>query len=62
MESNKNKLSKNPRAECGLLSKILFLWTIPIFKNGYSKVLELEDICEPLTEDQSEVLGDRIEE
>lgn len=61
MESNKNKLPTNPRTECGILSRILFLWTIPLFRKGFNKTLELEDICEALDVDRSEVLGDRLE-
>lgn len=61
METNKNELPENPRETAGILSKIFIYWTIPLFKKGYNKVLELNDIFQPLFADRSEVLGDRLE-
>lgn len=40
---------------------IVVRWTIDLFKKGYSKVLGVEDLYEPLKTDKSNVLGDRLE-
>lgn len=61
MESVKRKMSANPREGANIFSILLFSWTIPIFKRGYSKVLELGDIFRPLNADRSELLGNRLE-
>lgn len=55
------QLLDNPHENAGLFSKLFFQWTIPLFKRGYNKVLELEDIFKPLNVDKSDVLGDRLE-
>lgn len=36
-------------------------WTISLFKTGYKKTLETEDLFEPLKDDRSKLLGDRLE-
>jgi ATP-binding cassette subfamily C (CFTR/MRP) protein 4 len=61
MEQNDQKVSDNPREKANFLSIITFFWTIPFFKKGYSKVLELEDLYKPLKSDESANLGDRLE-
>lgn len=61
MESAKRELNSNPRQGSNVFSILLFSWTIPIFKRGYSKVLELEDVFCPLNADRSEMLGDQFE-
>lgn len=61
MESTKQKFLANPREKTNFLSIILFTWTIPLFKRGYSKVLQMEDIYQPLKVDYSDSLGDRLE-
>lgn len=61
MESSKRKMDENPRETANIFSILLFSWTIPLFKKGYNKVLELEDIFRPLDVDRSELLGDRLE-
>lgn len=60
MESAKRKLPPNPREKANILSVLFFVWTLPLFKKGYAKVLELEDIFQPLTCDRSESLGNRL--
>lgn len=52
---------KNPRKTANLISKIFFGWTIPIFKQTFGKTLHGSDVYEPLQEDLSNVLGDRLE-
>lgn len=61
MESTRRKLPPNPRENANFLSVLFFVWTLPLFKKGYAKVLELEDIFQPLTSDRSESLGNRLE-
>lgn len=61
MESTHQKLKSNPREKTNFLSIIFFAWTIPLFKKGYGKILQLEDLFQPLNSDKSELLGDRLE-
>lgn len=62
MDTSRRKLPENPREKAGLLSILLFYWTIPLFKKGYGKILQLDDIFKPLKSDQSELLGNRLDE
>lgn len=39
-----------------------YRYTIGMFKKGYSKTLEVDDLYNPTTADRSEHLGDRLEE
>lgn len=61
MEAVHRKLPPNPREKTNFLSILFFAWTIPLFKKGYTKVLLLEDIFQPLKCDKSTSLGDRLE-
>lgn len=61
MESTQYKLPPNPCDNANRLSKLLFVWTVPLFKKGYAKVLQLEDMFQPMTCDKSETLGNRLE-
>lgn len=62
MESSHRQLPLNPREKTNFLSVLFFTWTLPLFKKGYGKILQLEDIFQPLNCDKSESLGDRLEE
>lgn len=61
MESVRRTLQPNPREKANIISVLLFWWTIGIFKKGYKKILELQDLYQPLTVDQSEKLGNRLD-
>ncbi|XP_055301713.1 ATP-binding cassette sub-family C member 4-like [Sitodiplosis mosellana] len=61
MEIGYRKLSKSPRQNANILSIIFFGWSIPIFKKSYQKTLHPNDAFEPLVEDRSDFLGDRLE-
>lgn len=61
MESFQRQLPPNPSEKANFLSIVFFMWTIPLFKKGYYKVLQLNDIFQPLTRDKSKVLGDQLE-
>lgn len=61
MESVKRKLQKNPRQTANWVSAVFFGWSIPFFRRTYNKVLDARDVSEPLDEDRSSELGDRLE-
>lgn len=61
MEQFQQKLPPNPHEGANALSKLFFIWTLPLFKIGYKKVLKVNDIYEPPADDQSERLGNRLE-
>lgn len=61
MEGVKQKLQSNPRDTANIFSIIFFYWTIPLFKKGYAKILEIEDLFCPLQADKSKSLGERLE-
>lgn len=56
-----HKLAENPRARASFLSVLTFYWTFSLFRKGYSKILQLNDLFRPLNEDRSEKLGDLLE-
>lgn len=61
MESGHRKLLKNPRQTASIASILFFGWSIPIFKKTYKHILQSNDAIEPLNNDRSEYLGDRLE-
>lgn len=61
MESSRRVLPSNPRENSNIFSVMFFTWTLPLFKKGYSKILELGDIFQPLGCDKSALLGERLE-
>lgn len=61
MDSVQRKLQKNPRQSASLISVLFFGWSIPFFKATYNKTLYGNDASEPLPDDRSNVLGDRLE-
>lgn len=61
MESTRRKLQSNPRENANFLSRWLFAWTLPMFRKGYTKALEMDDIYQPLISDRSTDLGNRLE-
>ncbi|XP_023313499.1 multidrug resistance-associated protein 4-like [Trichogramma pretiosum] len=61
MDSNVNESVPNPRESANTFSVLFWWWTIGIFKKGYSEILGFEDLYDPLTEDKSAKLGDRLE-
>jgi hypothetical protein len=58
-ESKSNR--DNPRAFANFFSIASFYWTLDIFKKGYKKHLELNDLYKPLNADDSAILGSRLE-
>lgn len=61
METGSRKLEENPRHKANFLSVLFFGWSIPIFKRSYDKVLDARDAIEPLPQDRSKLLGERLE-
>ncbi|XP_055378030.1 ATP-binding cassette sub-family C member 4-like [Condylostylus longicornis] len=61
MESSVRTLPPNPKDKANIVSVLLFGWTINVFKTGYSKVLQVTDLFQPLQKDLSSSLGDRLE-
>lgn len=61
MDTGKRKYLPNPRENVNILSVVFFAWTIPLFRKGYSKILEVNDVFQPLKVDRSELLGGRLE-
>lgn len=60
MEYGVRKLQANPCEKANFFSKIFYGWTIPLYKRTYGKILDVSDVCKPLTEDQSRTLGHRL--
>ena len=61
MESGRRKLLQNPRQNANIVSSLFFGWAIPILKRTYQNILHPNDAFEPLDEDRSEFLGNRLE-
>ncbi|XP_044044179.1 multidrug resistance-associated protein 4 isoform X2 [Siniperca chuatsi] len=57
MEEASKDVKTNPAATANILSKIFFWWLNPLFRTGYKRRLEEDDMYEVLTEDRSERLG-----
>uniref|UniRef100_A0A3Q4AMX3 Cystic fibrosis transmembrane conductance regulator n=1 Tax=Mola mola TaxID=94237 RepID=A0A3Q4AMX3_MOLML len=57
MEGVSKSVKTNPAATAGLLSKIFFWWLNPLFRIGYKRRLDEDDMYEVLQEDGSERLG-----
>ncbi|RZB39027.1 multidrug resistance-associated protein [Asbolus verrucosus] len=61
MDITKEHYNPNPREKANPLSVIFFTYTIGMFKKGYSKTLDVDDLYSPIKSDRSTVLGDRLE-
>ncbi|KAG5878881.1 hypothetical protein JTB14_005772 [Gonioctena quinquepunctata] len=61
METAKEAVNPNPKENAGIFSTLFFGYTFPIFKTGYKKKLEVDDLYNPLKSDRSSVLGDNLE-
>uniref|UniRef100_A0A671US81 Multidrug resistance-associated protein 4-like n=1 Tax=Sparus aurata TaxID=8175 RepID=A0A671US81_SPAAU len=60
MEEVRKAVKTNPAATAGLFSKIFFWWLNPLFRIGYKRRLEEDDLYEVLAEDGSERLGQEL--
>ncbi|XP_057686609.1 multidrug resistance-associated protein 4 [Corythoichthys intestinalis] len=61
MEKVTKGAKTNPAASANLLSKVLFWWLNPLFRAGYKRTLEEEDLYPVLAEDSSEILGSELQ-
>ncbi|XP_029941779.1 ATP-binding cassette sub-family C member 4 [Salarias fasciatus] len=52
---------KNPSANANIISRVLFWWLNPLFKTGYKRRLEEDDMYNVLPEDRSEKLGQELQ-
>lgn len=61
MEQSEQKNADNPKENANFVSILTFWYTFGLFKKGYNKVLEINDLFRPLKVDESGSLGDRLE-
>ncbi|KAL1501385.1 hypothetical protein ABEB36_006713 [Hypothenemus hampei] len=61
MDFTKETINPNPRDKSTPLSLLFFTYTYGMFKKGYTKVLAVEDLYNPIRSDRSMLLGDRLE-
>lgn len=61
METVRKKLKENPRDRANIFSVLVFSWVIPLFKEGYSKPLETEDLFQSRSCDKSNILAEKLQ-
>ncbi|XP_075236312.1 ATP-binding cassette sub-family C member 4-like [Lycorma delicatula] len=61
MDVSRRKVPDNPKEKASFVSSLFFLWTYEIFRDGYHKGFNINNICKPMKEDYSSELGDRLE-
>ncbi|XP_028248988.1 multidrug resistance-associated protein 4-like [Parambassis ranga] len=61
MEPLRKEAQDNPSASANLLSKIFFCWLNPLFRLGYKRKLEADDMYKVLPEDASDTLGQELQ-
>uniref|UniRef100_A0A665TG51 Multidrug resistance-associated protein 4 n=1 Tax=Echeneis naucrates TaxID=173247 RepID=A0A665TG51_ECHNA len=61
MEGLRKEAKDNPSASANLLSKIFFCWLNPLFRIGYKRKLEEDDMYKVLPEDASDRLGEELQ-
>uniref|UniRef100_A0A7N8Y2U6 Multidrug resistance-associated protein 4 n=1 Tax=Mastacembelus armatus TaxID=205130 RepID=A0A7N8Y2U6_9TELE len=61
MEKVSKDAKTNPAATANILSKLFFWWLNPLFRTGYKRRLEEDDMYEVLEEDRSERLGQDLQ-
>ncbi|XP_008326492.1 multidrug resistance-associated protein 4 isoform X3 [Cynoglossus semilaevis] len=61
MEPLRKQPKDNPSASANLLSTIFFCWLNPLFKIGYKRKLEEDDMYHVLPEDASKKLGEELQ-
>uniref|UniRef100_A0A4W6FYM0 Multidrug resistance-associated protein 4 n=1 Tax=Lates calcarifer TaxID=8187 RepID=A0A4W6FYM0_LATCA len=61
MEPLRKEARDNPSASANLLSKIFFCWLNPLFRIGYKRKLEEDDMYKVLPEDASNRLGEELQ-
>lgn len=61
MDFTKENVNPNPRDKATPFGLLFFTYTIGMFKKGYSKTFEVDDLYNPIKSDRSMILGDRLE-
>ncbi|XP_015522174.2 ATP-binding cassette sub-family C member 4 isoform X1 [Neodiprion lecontei] len=61
MDAKKKQVLRNPKETANILNWLFFGWILPIFREGYKRDLQIEDLYDPLKSNESESLGDRLE-
>lgn len=61
MQFTKRDLHRNPRQSANWISVLIFGWTIPIFRRSGNKLFDRNGAFEPIEDDRSASLGDRLE-
>ncbi|KAM4609455.1 ATP-binding cassette sub-family C member 4-like [Polymixia lowei] len=61
MEPLRKEARDNPSATANLLSKMFFCWLNPLFRIGYKRKLEEDDMYKVLPEDGSKRLGEELQ-
>ncbi|XP_074035480.1 probable multidrug resistance-associated protein lethal(2)03659 isoform X2 [Leptinotarsa decemlineata] len=61
MDPATEKYNPNPREGANILSVVSYWYTLPIFRKGMRKTLDVDDIYNPLKQDRSTLLGDKLE-
>ncbi|XP_052784406.1 ATP-binding cassette sub-family C member 4-like [Mya arenaria] len=61
MDESSKHHNPNPVVTANPISKLFFWWMNPLFKKGYVRQLEVEDMYNVVAEDQSDRLGDQLE-
>ncbi|KAL1496964.1 hypothetical protein ABEB36_008007 [Hypothenemus hampei] len=51
----------NPKAKANVISQLFFAWTVPLFRKGIKRKLQLSDLYKTLNADKSDILGDKLE-
>ncbi|KAK3921166.1 Multidrug resistance-associated protein 4 [Frankliniella fusca] len=61
MDSSKRAGNPNPRDSASVVSKLFNFWLASLFRRGWKKTLEVEDIYDPPKADRSEDLGNKLD-
>lgn len=61
MDSSRKPELKNPRKGANPLSQLFFAWVVPVLWNGVRNGLNTDDLTQCLKQDNSSVLGDKLE-
>ncbi|XP_050391108.1 ATP-binding cassette sub-family C member 4 [Patella vulgata] len=61
MDESRRHVNPNPVLNANIFSRIFFWWLNPIFKIGYERPLEVQDMYNVNKEDSSDTLGDQLE-
>lgn len=60
MDFSKKPEKENPRSGANIISQLLFLWVIPVLRNGRNGI-KTDELTQHLVKDNSNALGDQLE-